>query len=136
MKVCNQCNILKPLTDYYDHPGPVDGKAGTCSECARKRSSSYRKRACLVEGCEKKQRRWLLCFRHGRQWKSGSLEHPKYGWHEGDAEPDHEVPDGRRTGTCVDCEEETRVNQFRVCPDCWTVRCVRQRVDGDWLYLI
>jgi len=33
MKNCIKCYVLKPLGDYYKHPGMTDGHLGTCKEC-------------------------------------------------------------------------------------------------------
>lgn len=33
MKHCKVCGELKPLMDYYKHPGMADGHLGKCKEC-------------------------------------------------------------------------------------------------------
>jgi len=43
MKVCNRCNIGKPLIEYHIRRDSKDGYRNTCKECRNKQHSSWRK---------------------------------------------------------------------------------------------
>lgn len=43
MKVCRECNIEKPLTEYYAHKGMADGHLNKCKSCVQSRVASHRK---------------------------------------------------------------------------------------------
>ena len=42
MKMCNKCNVLKPLNDYYKHSKMLDGHLNFCKECVKKRVGKHR----------------------------------------------------------------------------------------------
>ena len=35
MKTCRGCGIIKPLSDYHNHPGARDGHINKCKQCVR-----------------------------------------------------------------------------------------------------
>ena len=41
-RVCNKCNVSKPLTDYARHPHSKDGRRGICSACYSEWGVKYR----------------------------------------------------------------------------------------------
>jgi hypothetical protein len=42
MKVCKECKIKKPLTDYYVHKETSDGYLNKCKECVKQRVHKHR----------------------------------------------------------------------------------------------
>jgi len=42
MKVCRNCNIEKPLSDFYKHPNMADGHLNKCAECVKGRIRNHR----------------------------------------------------------------------------------------------
>ena len=42
MKTCKDCQIQKPLTDFYAHKGMSDGRLNTCKECKKTASTLNR----------------------------------------------------------------------------------------------
>jgi hypothetical protein len=42
MKVCKDCEVKKPLTDFYRHTGMADGHLNTCKECKKTASTLNR----------------------------------------------------------------------------------------------
>lgn len=69
-KVCTQCNISKPLSDYYKDG---DRKASCCKECHKKNiRATYKEKVDKVNaykserGCRKcgETRHWMLDFHH------------------------------------------------------------------------
>lgn len=43
MKTCNECDVEKPLTEFYKAKGTRDGRQGTCGECLRARERERRR---------------------------------------------------------------------------------------------
>lgn len=43
MKVCLECNIEKPISDFYKHAAMADGHLNKCSICVRARVTKHRK---------------------------------------------------------------------------------------------
>ena len=42
MKVCRECNIEKPLTEFYKHERMADGHLNKCKECNKKDALEHR----------------------------------------------------------------------------------------------
>lgn len=42
VKTCFKCNVEKPITQFYKHPGMRDGHLNKCKDCAKKDSTSHR----------------------------------------------------------------------------------------------
>lgn len=42
MKICKDCNIVKPLTEFYKHKGMADGFLNNCKDCKIVYQSKYR----------------------------------------------------------------------------------------------
>ena len=42
MKVCKECKVEKPLTDYYVHKETSDGHLNKCKECVKQRVNKHR----------------------------------------------------------------------------------------------
>jgi hypothetical protein len=70
MKTCRQCNLVKPLKDFYNEPRVKDGKQARCKACHGKTTEKYRKKnpeiyrkASLKNwhslDAEKRQARWI-----------------------------------------------------------------------------
>jgi len=70
MKKCSQCDVLKPLADFYNESRVKDGKQARCKTCHKKITEAYRKdnleiyRKASLENwhslsIEKKQERWI-----------------------------------------------------------------------------
>jgi hypothetical protein len=43
MKVCLECNVNKPLTEYYAHAQMQDGHLNKCKDCVKNRVHKHRK---------------------------------------------------------------------------------------------
>jgi len=43
MKTCRECEIKKPMTEYYEHKGMTDGHLNKCKSCVRSRVLSNTK---------------------------------------------------------------------------------------------
>lgn len=55
IKNCFKCDIEKPLTDFYKHPGTTDGRLGKCKECTKidnKTSNGTQERLCVMCGSD------------------------------------------------------------------------------------
>jgi len=70
MKKCSQCDLLKPLNDFYNESRVKDGKQARCKICHKKITETYRKdnpkiyrKASLKNwhslSSEKRQERWI-----------------------------------------------------------------------------
>ncbi len=42
MKVCRQCNVEKPLTEFYKHSRMMDGHLNKCIPCVKSRVQKHR----------------------------------------------------------------------------------------------
>jgi hypothetical protein len=43
-KACRDCGEVKPLDDFYRHPGMADGRLSSCKDCRKAYSRDWRKR--------------------------------------------------------------------------------------------
>jgi hypothetical protein len=88
MRVCNKCNISKPLTDYHRHPHCKDGRKGTCKACVSGWGNNYRE--VNAETLRVKKKAYT-------QTESGK-EAERRGWRKYRAKPENRKAHNERVG--------------------------------------
>lgn len=69
MKMCRECNIEKPLLDFYSHKGMKDGHLNKCKECVKLRIEKYAK--LNVE----KKKEWCRNYANSKKGKAKSAKY-------------------------------------------------------------
>jgi hypothetical protein len=74
LKTCFQCQLSKPLPDFYQHPQMSDGYLGKCKDCTRASKKNGHEPGKILS-------RWVLVAESGCwQWQLKIDQKTGYGW--------------------------------------------------------
>lgn len=76
MKICTQCEISKPLTEFYRNRNHKDGRSYYCKQCERKNSNSENGKA--IKKRYKQSLKGKAAIRRDNTSEKGKLRHAKY----------------------------------------------------------
>jgi hypothetical protein len=116
MKKCSQCNLLKPLDDFYNESRVKDGKQARCKTCHKKITGAYQKdnpeiyrKASLKNwhslSNEKRQERWIKRYGINAKDYAQLLE--------------------KQNGVCQICKKSCSSRQFLSVDHCHKTKKVR-----------